>query len=147
MLISRVRDQGHGDRDRQGALRFTAFEGTLEAEVDGAFKAHGTTHTASIDTDDPKRDEHLRAPELFEVGGYPEITFVSSGVRPTAGGSFGMFGNLTIKGVSRPIALTVTPAEVSVRRTPIPRAPPWDFHVLLETRGRTPERPWSCAAR
>jgi polyisoprenoid-binding protein YceI len=36
------------------------------------------------------------------------------GVRPAAGGSFGMFGNLTIKGVSRPIALTVTVAEVSV---------------------------------
>jgi polyisoprenoid-binding protein YceI len=94
--------------------RFSAFEGTLEAEVDGAFKAHGTVQAASIDTDDPKRDDHLRAPELFDVGGYPEITFVSSGLLPAGGSSFGMFGNLTIKGMSRPIALTVTVAEVSV---------------------------------
>ena len=96
--------------------RFTAFEGTLEAEVDGAFKAHGTIQTASIDTGDPKRDEHLRAPELFDVRGYPEITFVSSGVPSAGGSSFRMIGNLTIKGVSRPIVLTVTVAEGRVDR-------------------------------
>lgn len=94
--------------------RSTAFEGPLEAEVDGAFKAHGTIATASIDTDDPKRDEHLRAPELFDIGGYPEITFVSSGLLSTGGSSCRMIGNLTIKGVTRPIALTVTVAEVRV---------------------------------
>ncbi len=86
--------------------RFTEFAGTLEAREDGTLKASGTIQTASIDTHEPKRDEHLRSADFFEVERYPEISFASSEIAPTGGTDFRVVGELTIRGITKPVELT-----------------------------------------
>src|SRR5258705_2161127 len=55
---------------------FGTFEGKLEIGPDGAH-ASGTVETASINTDEPQRDAHLRSPDFFDAETNPQITFVS----------------------------------------------------------------------
>lgn len=63
--------------------------------------------TASIDTNDAKRDEHLRGPDFFNAMQFPTISFQSSGItpRPNSPNKFQVHGNLTIHGVTRQVAL------------------------------------------
>jgi polyisoprenoid-binding protein YceI len=60
----------------------------------------------SVDTGDAKRDEHLRSPDFFGGGGDAVMTFVSTAVR-AEGDRYAVDGDLTIKGVSRPVTLDV----------------------------------------
>ncbi|MCZ7590161.1 MAG: YceI family protein [Gaiella sp.] len=86
--------------------RFTDFTGTLEALEDGTLRATGTIQAASIDTHEPKRDEHLRSADFFEADAYPEITFASTEIVPAAKGDFRVLGDLTIRGITKPVELT-----------------------------------------
>ena len=89
---------------------FTDFDGTLEVSEDGSAKAYGTVNTASVDTQEPQRDEHLRSPDFFDAALYPELTFRSSTIQPTGEDSFQITGDLTINGVTNE---TVLDAEVT----------------------------------
>ncbi len=68
---------------------------------------------ASIDSNDPKRDDHLRNADFFNVKQFPVISFQSTAVRPAAGSStqnptanmFDVTGNLTIHGVTKQVTL------------------------------------------
>ena len=51
--------------------QFKEFEGTVEVGPEGA-SAYGTVQTASVDTREPQRDEHLRSADFFEVDTYPD---------------------------------------------------------------------------
>ena len=62
--------------------------------------------TTTIDTTDPKRDEHLRSPEFFDVKKFPKMTFKSTEVS-RSGQGYKVVGNLTIKDVTKPVTLTV----------------------------------------
>src|SRR6266446_2556744 len=62
---------------------------------------------ASIDTKIQKRDNHLRSPEFFDVGKYPEITFKSRNVTRTGAQSGDIAGDLTMHGVTKPVTLHV----------------------------------------
>jgi len=84
--------------------QFKEFEGTLEIGPDGAL-AYGTVKTASVDTREPQRDEHLRSADFFEVDTYPQIEFRSSAIRPAGENELEIDGELTIHGVTRPITL------------------------------------------
>jgi len=94
--------------------RFTAFEGTVAADEHDALQAHGTIQTASIQTDESKRDERLRSPEFFDAASYPEISFHSTEIVPSGATSLRMTGELTIKGITRPVVLSVTVGGVDV---------------------------------
>jgi len=85
--------------------QFTEFEGTLEVGPGGA-TAYGTVKTASVDTREPQRDEHLRSADFFEVDTYPEIDFRSTAIRTTGEDELEIDGALEIHGVTRPITLT-----------------------------------------
>ena len=85
--------------------QFKEFEGTLEVGPDGA-TAYGTVKTASVDTREPQRDEHLRSADFFEVDTYPEIDFRSTALRTTGEDELEIDGALEIHGVTRPITLT-----------------------------------------
>jgi len=61
-----------------------------------------TIQTASIDTDDEKRDNHLKSADFFAVEEYPTITFKSKNISKTDDG-YAMTGDLTIKDVTREI--------------------------------------------
>ncbi len=63
-----------------------------------------TVDAGTIDTDNESRDEHLRKPEYFDVATYKTIQFKSSKVVfSKVAGRFYMYGNLTIKGVTKPV--------------------------------------------
>lgn len=89
--------------------RFADVAGTVT--IDDAHHGRGaadiTINTASIDTREPQRDAHLKSADFFDVEKYPTITFRSTRLDGTSE-AFTMTGDLTIHGVTRPIALDVT---------------------------------------
>jgi polyisoprenoid-binding protein YceI len=90
---------------------FRSFEGSIifDPEQPEKTKVEGTIDAASIDTNVEKRDEHLRSPDFLDVEKYPKITFVSTQVtdvdKEKRKGK--LHGNLTIRGVTKPVALDV----------------------------------------
>jgi polyisoprenoid-binding protein YceI len=85
--------------------RFREFDGMLEIGS-GAPRATAVVKTASIDTSEAVRDEHLRSsPDFFDVDRYPEITFNSTRIDYLDGGRLRIVGALTMRGVTRKIEL------------------------------------------
>src|ERR1051325_10346827 len=60
---------------------------------------------ASITTDQQMRDDHLRSGDFLETETYPPLTFRSTGVRVGEGPTFELDGELTIRGLTRPVTL------------------------------------------
>jgi polyisoprenoid-binding protein YceI len=67
----------------------------------------GTVAVSSITTFDETRDGHLQSPEFFDVDRYPELTFSSQSISAD-GETLAVDGELTIKGVTKPVSLTGT---------------------------------------
>lgn len=67
-----------------------------------------TIDVNSIDTNVEKLDEHLKSADFFEVEAYPKITFASTKLVRTGANAGRMTGNLTVKGVVKPVVLDVT---------------------------------------
>jgi len=85
---------------------FKEFEGTLEISDDLAnAKAYGKVKTASVDTNEAARDEHLRNSDFFDVEKYPEITFESTKIEALDEDSLKIIGNLTINGTTNEVEL------------------------------------------
>ena len=89
---------------------FNEFEGT--GTLDGTNPANSrvqvTIDTASIDTRNAQRDEHLRGNDFLAMKEYPRITFSSTGVRQLDDTTFEVTGDLTIKGVTNSITVPFT---------------------------------------
>jgi polyisoprenoid-binding protein YceI len=81
---------------------FREFEGTLDLDEG---RAYGTVKTSSVDTNNHRRDEHLRSPDFLEVAEHPEMRFESTEIRPRGEGGFEIEGELTIRGATKPIML------------------------------------------
>jgi polyisoprenoid-binding protein YceI len=90
--------------------KFSKFSGTIT--VDRAnpqnSSAEATIDVASVNTDNQKRDDHLRNADFFEVAKFPTMTFKSIAWKKTGADTFEVTGNLTLKGVSKPVVLKVT---------------------------------------
>jgi polyisoprenoid-binding protein YceI len=84
--------------------QFTEFEGTLEVSPENTV-AYGTAQTASVNTREPQRDEHLRSADFFDAEQNPEITFRSSAIRPVDEDTFEIDGDISIHGITRPLTL------------------------------------------
>jgi polyisoprenoid-binding protein YceI len=67
--------------------------------------------TASIDTKQAKRDDHLRSPDFFDAAKFPEITFKSKRIEKSGDG-YAAVGDLTMRGVTKEITLPFTFAGV-----------------------------------
>ena len=67
-----------------------------------------TISTASIRTNNAARDNDIRSSNFLEVDEYPVITFKSTSVEPAGADHYTLTGDLTIKGITHPVALDVT---------------------------------------
>jgi polyisoprenoid-binding protein YceI len=86
---------------------FTEFTGnivTAENVLDS--HAEGEVKMATIDTGNQMRDDDLRGSNFFDIATYPKMTFTSTGLRPD-GGTFLLDGDITIRGVTRPVTFTL----------------------------------------
>ncbi len=84
--------------------RFRDFDGAIVAGEEPSIS--GSIRVASLDTLQAERDAHLRSPDFFDAERYPEIGFHAAGMQFNGDGShFALSGELTIKGVTRPIVL------------------------------------------
>jgi polyisoprenoid-binding protein YceI len=63
-----------------------------------------TIDATTVNTNEPKRDEHLKSPDFFNVAKYPTMTFKSTSVS-NSGGKLQMTGDLTLAGVTKPVTL------------------------------------------
>ena len=85
--------------------QFKEADATLDlAENVSDSKVNATIKTASFDSGDANRDGHVRGEDFFDVEKFPEISFVSNAIVPK-GDAYELVGELTIKGVTRPVAL------------------------------------------
>jgi len=87
--------------------RFQDFSGTVTVGKKGP-KVMIKVRTASINTDEMKRDKHLRSPDFFNVKKFPEMRFTSHKVTGNLNGKFKIHGTLDLHGVSRPLVLNAT---------------------------------------
>lgn len=87
---------------------FTKFGGTLVVgERPEDSEVHVTIDPSSVDTRDETRDNHLRTDDFFDAANHPEWTFDSTTVRVAGAGEFEVEGDLTIRGVTKPVTLAV----------------------------------------
>jgi polyisoprenoid-binding protein YceI len=86
---------------------FERFQGTFDATGD-APELQGVVEVASINTGDAQRDAHLGAPDFFDAERQAEIRFHSTGAESPEPGKVRLTGEITIKGITRPIELTGT---------------------------------------
>jgi len=66
-----------------------------------------TIETASLNTKDAQRDGHLKSPDFFDVEKYPAMTFKSTKVEVVDKQNAKLYGNLTIRDVTKPVVLAV----------------------------------------
>ena len=87
--------------------QFAAFAGEVVTHPDDPTEGevNVTIDADSVDTRDPKRDEHLRSTDFFGVGEHPQIVFRGTRVEHEAGPGFKVHGELTMKGITRPVVL------------------------------------------
>jgi polyisoprenoid-binding protein YceI len=95
MMVSKVRG------------RFATFSGEIvTAEDFTGSTVSATIDASSIDTGNEQRDAHIRSADFFDAAANPTWTFRSTGVRED-GDDYVLDGELTIKGVTRPVALAL----------------------------------------
>lgn len=85
---------------------FSSFAGAITVgETPEASSVSVTIDAASVNTRDERRDGHLRSPDFFDVENHPVWTFDSTGFVQTGPTTFDLPGNLTIRGVTKPVTL------------------------------------------
>jgi len=95
MVVSKVRG------------RFTKFTGNVELDEGDLARSvvEATIDASSIDTGTGQRDDHLRSADFFDVERFPEIRFRSTQIEKLGEDRYRLTGDLTIRDVTRPIAL------------------------------------------
>jgi polyisoprenoid-binding protein YceI len=88
--------------------RFTDFEGALVVAEDPAQSSvEVLIQAASISTNDENRDNHVRTNDFLNVDEFPTLTYNSTKVELSPSGDWKVIGDLTIRGVTRPVVLDV----------------------------------------
>jgi polyisoprenoid-binding protein YceI len=112
--------------------QFGTFQGSVTAGEDG-LRLEGTVEVDSINTQDENRDGHLKAPDFFDADQYPQISFHSTATEVGDDGAVTLRGEITIKGVTKPIELKGTLGESA--------EDPWgNQRVGFEVEGRIDRR-------
>lgn len=95
MVISNVKGQFN---EFSGQFKFDPVKVELSS-------AELKIDTASIDTNDKKRDDHLRTPDFFDAKKYPSITFKLKSFERNDNGMLNVLGEITMRGVTKPVEL------------------------------------------
>jgi polyisoprenoid-binding protein YceI len=88
-----------------GVFRQVSGSGTVFP--DGKVSGTLTVAAASIDTNNTRRDTHLRSADFFDSGNYPDITFTAEALRPSGQGA-AVTGALTVRDQTRPLFFDAT---------------------------------------
>lgn len=97
MMVTTVRGQ------------FKNYSGQLQLDTADFTRSRfeGEIDVASVDTGNADRDQHLRTHDFFDVPHHPKLTFRSTGIEAKGDGEYVVRGDITIRGVTKPIALDV----------------------------------------
>jgi len=97
MVVSKVRG------------RFTKYSGSVQLDEDDLTRStvQATIEASSVDTGTAQRDEHLRSADFFDVANFPELRFESQRIEKLSEDRYRLVGDLTIRGVTRGVALDV----------------------------------------
>lgn len=89
---------------------FKLFEGAMEnstADLSDA-KINFTVDVNSINTDNEKRDNHLKSDDFFAADKFPQMKFTSTSMKAVGDNKYKLAGNLTIRDVTKPVEFDVT---------------------------------------
>lgn len=97
MMVSTVRGQ------------FKAYRGTVQLDPADFTKSRfeGEVDVASIETGNAQRDDHLRTGDFFDAPNHPKMTFTSTRIESKGDNEFVVHGDLSIRGVTQPVAFDV----------------------------------------
>lgn len=87
--------------------RFPQVNGSVHVEPSGARTVDVSIDVASITTGDEKRDAHLRSADFLHADKHPVIQFTGQKIEGNVNSKFSLHGDLSIRGVSRPVTLYV----------------------------------------
>jgi polyisoprenoid-binding protein YceI len=88
---------------------FKTFDATLVVgDALDDVSVNAAIDMASVDTNQPDRDAHLRSTDFFHADEHPQMLFQSTAVRDRGDGEYELSGDLTINGITRPVNLAVT---------------------------------------
>ena len=93
--------------------QFQQLRGTAEIGADGSANGRLEIGTASLDTKNRKRDEHLRSADFFNAAEHPQIVVDVNQASLRGGASVAAEGTLTVAGKTLPLALTADLAEAT----------------------------------
>ncbi len=117
--------------------RFEKFSGsfTLDTANVLATKGSAVIDAKSINTNETKRDDHIRAEDFFHVEKHPEIKFVGKHVKAKGDKGYQLVGDLTMRGVTKEIALDVQPGGLGID--------PWgNTRAAFEATGSINRKDW-----
>ena len=88
---------------------FNEFDGTITSTGDSFEGAtvNFTANIASIDTDNEKRDNHLKSDDFFNAEQYPKLTFAGKSMKNVGGKNYKLVGDLTMRDVTKEVELDV----------------------------------------
>lgn len=89
---------------------FDKFDAVFEADVEDLTdaKVEVTIDTASVNTRNADRDNHLRSGDFFDAEQYPKMTFVATDIKKKSSNTYDVTGDLTIKDTTKPVTIDVT---------------------------------------
>jgi polyisoprenoid-binding protein YceI len=111
-------DAGHSSIDfkvRHMAIsttkgNFKTFSATAKTDAGKLSEIDVMIDAASVDTNDEKRDGHLKSPDFFDVANHPKIELKSTKIEHVAGNNYKISADMTMRGVTKPVTFK---AEVS----------------------------------
>jgi polyisoprenoid-binding protein YceI len=87
--------------------RFATFTGSFQLDPASGEAANATlsVDVASVNTDNDRRNAHLKSPDFFNADSFPKLTFASTSIQKLSGNKYKVNGTLTIRGITKPVTL------------------------------------------